>query len=106
MTAQKDALWSLAWCGSRLVSGSADGVVRIHDAADLTLPLNELSPLPLAVSSLSGSSDGKWALATSLDGTTAFVDTLKGRFTGKVETGREAVVKGQSGGGGLRIVPY
>lgn len=65
-------------------------MVRVHDAADLSLPLNEIS-LPLAVASLSSSSDGKYALATALDGTAAFVDVGNAAEAGRVETARSAV---------------
>lgn len=94
---QKDALWALTWAGDRLVSGGADGIVRLHDPADLALPLNELPALPLAVGSLTSTRDGKWALAASLDGTAALVNVGRGRLSSKVETGREGVAPGESG---------
>lgn len=88
----------MTWAGPRLVSGGADGIVRVHDAADLTAaPVHELPALPLAVSSLSSTRDGTWALATSLDGTAALVDVARGKTVAKVETGRAAVAAGESG---------
>lgn len=72
-------------------------MVRLHDPADLALPINELPALPLAVSSLSSTSDGAYALATSLDGTAALVDVTNGKIAHKLETGREAVAEGESG---------
>lgn len=89
-------IWALQWAGPRLVSGGADGIVRLHDPTDLTLPINELPALPLAISSLSASADGKWAIATSLDGTAGLVDVQRGKWAGKVETGREGVKSGES----------
>lgn len=84
--AQNDALWALAWLGPRLVSGGADGIVRIHDPTDLALPLNELDALPLAISSISGSVDGRF-IASSLDGTVALAED--GKWVDRVDTARD-----------------
>ncbi|CAK9779809.1 WD40 repeat-like protein [Cutaneotrichosporon oleaginosum] len=86
---QNDALWALAWLGPRLVSGGADGIVRIHDPTDLALPLNELEALPLAISSISGSADGRF-IASSLDGTVALAED--GKWVDRFDTGRESDV--------------
>ncbi|KAL1406915.1 Ski complex subunit Rec14 [Vanrija albida] len=92
---QREALWALAWSPAGLVSGGADGVVRVHDATDLELPLNEFAVHPLAVSSLSAA--GTLALSTSLDGTVAAVDLASGAVRGRLETGRVAVDEGLGG---------
>ncbi|BEJ13438.1 hypothetical protein CspHIS471_0306120 [Cutaneotrichosporon sp. HIS471] len=85
---QNDALWALAWLGPRLISGGADGIVRIHDPTDLSLPLNELDALPLAISSLSGAGDK--FLASSLDGTVALA--VDGQWVDRLDTARESDV--------------
>ncbi|TXT07292.1 hypothetical protein VHUM_03462 [Vanrija humicola] len=84
--AQREALWALAWTPHGLVSGGADGVVRLHDPADLELPLNEFAAHPLAVSSLSAA--GALAISTSLDGAVVAIDVEKGKLRGRVDTGR------------------
>jgi hypothetical protein len=57
----------------------------------------ELPALPLAVSSLSASSDGRHALAAALDGTVALVDVEKKEVVSKCETAREKVGDSASG---------
>lgn len=71
--------------------------MRLHDPAELSQEPVELPALPLAVASLSASADGKWAVATSLDGTAGLVDVTRGKWAGKVETGRQGVKSGESG---------
>jgi WD repeat-containing protein 61 len=63
----------------------------MYDANDLSIAVNELPALPLAISSLSSSADGKYALATALDGTAAVVGVKTGREGARVETARESV---------------
>jgi WD repeat-containing protein 61 len=59
--------------------------------------LHDISSHPLAITSLSSTFDGKYALATSLDGTVALVDVVNGSVVGKVETGREKAAEGEKG---------
>jgi len=59
--------------------------------------LHDISSHPLAITSLSSASDGKYALATSLDGTVALVNVVNGSVVGKVETGREKAAEGEKG---------
>lgn len=70
--------------------------MRFHDAADLTQALDELPALPLAVSSISAAGDR--ALATSLDGTAALIDTADKKILARVETGRVPPKAGENGG--------
>ncbi|WWD22815.1 hypothetical protein CI109_107309 [Kwoniella shandongensis] len=91
-----DSIWALSWTPSnKLISGSADGHLRVWDANELSKPIHDISSHPLAISSLSTSSDGKKALATSLDGTVILVDVDEGSQLAKVETGREKAVEGE-----------
>ncbi|WWC66979.1 uncharacterized protein I206_100886 [Kwoniella pini CBS 10737] len=96
-----DSIWALKWTSTnKLISGSADGHVRIWDPSEITTkPIYDLSSHPLAISSLSTTSDGKYALATSLDGSVVLVDVEDGTVVGRVETGREVV------GGGEKELP-
>lgn len=101
-----DAIWALAWTPlNHLISGSADGHLRIFDPAELTAPIHDLSSHPLAITSLSVSGDGKRALAASLDGTIVLVDPGDGRMVGRVETGREKAAAGESGRSTFLLLP-
>ncbi|OCF43764.1 hypothetical protein I317_02368 [Kwoniella heveanensis CBS 569] len=92
-----ESIWALSWTSTnKLISGSADGHLRIWDPTELAKPIHDLSSHPLAISSLSTSSDGKFALATSLDGSVVLADVEEGIEVGRVETGREKVAEGQS----------
>ena len=62
--------------------------------------LTELPSLPLAVSSLSSTGDGKYALATALDGTVGLIDLGSRSFVDRIETGRVGVTS-ESGSGAL-----
>ncbi|ORY22977.1 WD40-repeat-containing domain protein [Naematelia encephala] len=87
-----DAIWALTWTRlNHLISGCADGHLRIWDSAALSQPIHDIPSHPLAITSLSTSEDGTRALAASLDGTIACVDVQEGRVIGKCETGREKV---------------
>ncbi|GFZ44693.1 hypothetical protein JCM24511_02417, partial [Saitozyma sp. JCM 24511] len=91
-----DDIWALSWTATNhLVSGCADGHLRIFDAAELAAPVYDIPSNPLAVTSVSCSRDGKRALASSLDGSVVLVDTSEGRILGKVETGREKAASGE-----------
>ncbi|WRT63508.1 uncharacterized protein IL334_000413 [Kwoniella shivajii] len=91
-----DSIWALSWTSSnKLVSGSADGHLRVWDPSELSKPIYDLSSHPLAISSLSTTKDGKKALATSLDGSVVLIDVEQGTVLGKVETGREKAGEGE-----------
>ncbi|WOO84491.1 WD repeat-containing protein 61 [Vanrija pseudolonga] len=89
---QREALWALQWTQHGIVSGDADGVVRLHDPTDLELAVNEFAVHPLAVSSLSAA--GSLSLSTSLDGAVVAIDLEGGKVRGRVDTGRAAVGEG------------
>ena len=92
-----EAIWALSYTPQHLISGSSDGHLRIFDPSALAEPLYDIPSHPLAITSLSSTSDGKYALATSLDGTVVLVDVLNGTVVGKVETGREKAAEGENG---------
>lgn len=54
------------------------------------MPLNELPALPLAISSLSGTSDGRWGLASALEGTVGLLDVEGQKWGDRIETARES----------------
>ncbi|WVF66299.1 hypothetical protein IAT40_001039 [Kwoniella sp. CBS 6097] len=92
-----ESIWALSWTSNnKLISGSADGHLRIWDPTELSKPIHDLSSHPLAISSLSSSRDGKYALATSLDGSVVLVDVEEGIEVGRVETGREKAAEGEN----------
>ncbi|WVQ93920.1 hypothetical protein IAU59_000998 [Kwoniella sp. CBS 9459] len=92
-----ESIWALSWTSSnKLISGSADGHLRIWDPTELSKPIHDLSSHPLAISSLSSSKDGKYALATSLDGSVVLVDVEEGIEVGRIETGREKAAEGEN----------
>lgn len=92
MSVHPDSIWALQWTSqNHLVSGCSDGHIRIWDPTEVTDPLYNLSTHPLAITSLSASSDGKHVLGASLDGSVVLVDVLEGTVLGKVDTGREKV---------------
>ncbi|KAK4683813.1 WD repeat-containing protein 61, partial [Tremellales sp. Uapishka_1] len=87
-----DAIWALSYTSrSKVLTGCADGHVRIFDSQELSAPIHNFSSHPLAITSLSSSSDGSKSLATSLDGTVVLFDVEEGKEVGRVETGREKV---------------
>ncbi|OCF71338.1 hypothetical protein I204_07965 [Kwoniella mangroviensis CBS 8886] len=94
-----DSIWALKWTSTnKLLSGSADGHLRIWDPTESELstkPIYDLTSNPLAISSISITEDGKYALSTSLDGTVVLIDIENGEVVGKVETGREVVGEGE-----------
>ncbi|WVW81637.1 hypothetical protein I302_103632 [Kwoniella bestiolae CBS 10118] len=91
-----DSIWALKWTSSnKLLSGSADGHLRIWDPTELSKPLYDLTSNPLAISSISTDSSGRYGLSTSLDGTVVLVDIENGEVRGRVETGREVVGEGE-----------
>ena len=93
-----DAIWALSWTSlNHLVSGSADGRLRVYLPDALSNPLFDISPHPLAVTSISSSSDGKRSLSASLDGTVALVDLVEGTLLEQVDTGREKIGHGEGG---------
>lgn len=71
--------------------------MRIFDPSSLAEPLHDIASHPLAITSLSTTSDGTYTLGTSLDGTVVLVDTVNGSIIGKVETGREKAAEGEKG---------
>jgi len=87
----------LSYTPQHLISGSSDGHLRIFDPSSLAEPLYDLASHPLAITSLSSTSDGKYALGTSLDGIVVLVDIVNGSVLGKVETGREKAAEGERG---------
>ncbi|RXK36685.1 hypothetical protein M231_06072 [Tremella mesenterica] len=92
MVTHPDAIWALSWTSAdRLISGCADGHIRVYDPSDLTVPLQDIHANPLAISSLATSSDGRYALSGSLDGTVALLDLESGEEVGKSDTGREKI---------------
>ena len=92
-----DAIWALAWTPlNHVISGCADGHLRIFDPSELSQPIHDLPTHPLAITSLSVSGDGNRALAASLDGSVVMVGTMDGREVGRVETGREKAGPGES----------
>lgn len=93
-----EAIWALTYTPQHLISGSSDGHLRIFDPSALAEPLYDIPSHPLAITSLSSTSDGKYALAASLDGTVVLVDVRNGTVVGKVETGREKAAEGENGG--------
>jgi WD repeat-containing protein 61 len=97
-TVHPEAIWGLAYTPLHLISGAADGHLRIYDPQSLSTPIHNIAANPLAISSLSTTTDGKYALSTSLDGSVVLVDAVEGRVVGRVETGREKAADGESGG--------
>jgi WD repeat-containing protein 61 len=73
------------------VSGAADGHMRIFDASQPSLAVHDIPTNPLAISSLSVSADGRYALGASLDGTVALVNVSEGKIEGMMDTAREKV---------------
>jgi len=92
-----ESIWALSYTPTHLISGSSDGHLRIFDPSSLAEPLHDIASHPLAITSLSTTSDGQYALGTSLDGTVVLVDVVNGGVLGKVETGREKAVDGEKG---------
>ncbi|WWC85657.1 uncharacterized protein L201_000523 [Kwoniella dendrophila CBS 6074] len=92
-----DSIWALKWTSqNQIISGSADGHLRIWDPIELsTKPIYDLTSNPLAISSLSTTKNGKYALSTSLDGTVVLADVENGSIISKVETSREVVGQGE-----------
>jgi WD40 repeat protein len=75
LIADEDSILQIAWSpdGSKIISSSADGSIRIRDAATLN-PLSVLANQPDWVQSLSVSRDGKWLAAGRYDGTVSVYD--------------------------------
>lgn len=92
-----EAIWALNYTPQHLISGASDGHLRIFDPTALADPLHDIASNPLAITSLSSTSDGKYALSTSLDGKVVLVDVVNGVVVGKVETGREKAAEGEKG---------
>lgn len=101
-----EAIWALSYTPQHLISGSSDGHLRIFDPSALAEPLYDIPSHPLAITSLSSTKDGKYALATSLDGTVVLVDVLNGTVVGKVETGREKATEGENGMSFAAALPF
>lgn len=98
VTGHPDDIWALSWTAAdRLVSGCADGHLRVYDPLEFSAPLYDIAANPLAVTSLSASRDGKLVLASSLDGSVTLTDVLGGRVIGRVETSRSPAVAGEKG---------
>ncbi|ORX34965.1 WD40-repeat-containing domain protein [Kockovaella imperatae] len=87
-----ESVWALAWTPlDHIISGSADGHIRVHSATDLSVPLQDAGSHPLAITSLSVTEDGRRSLSTSLDGTVVLFDPLEGRDLDRLDTSREKV---------------
>ena len=85
-----DDIWALKWTHTNhLVSGCADGHLRVFDAGEPSAAVHDLAAHPLAVTSLSVSKDGRRALSASLDGTVVLLHPKEGKVLGKLETGRQ-----------------
>jgi WD40 repeat protein len=76
LVADEDSILQIAWSpdGKTIISSSADGSIKIRDAATLN-PLRMLANQPDWVEALSVSPDGRWLAAGRYDGTVSVYDS-------------------------------